>query len=152
MTKIITNKALIFLIINAYFAILFRLTIFRSNISGVQIVNFVPFLTINEYIQFLFSGYRIFGFINIAGNIIMFLPFGYIVSMLFPKTRKLIKIIFLSFIFSVFIETTQYIFACGVADIDDVILNTFGGAVGYLSFVILAKFRRRRINVGTQCS
>lgn len=34
-------------------------------------------------------------------------------------------------------EIIQYIFGLGVSDIDDVILNTFGGLVGILSYKVL---------------
>lgn len=53
---------------------------------------------------------------------------------------------------SVFIEVVQYVFKRGATDIDDVILNTAGGAVGLgLYGLFVAIFRKRqRANVVVQ--
>jgi glycopeptide antibiotics resistance protein len=40
---------------------------------------------------------------------------------------------------SVFIEITQFVFSIGVADVDDIILNTTGAAIGLLILKMLIK-------------
>jgi len=69
-------------------------------------------------------------FINVFGNIIMFTPFGFL-GIVFPKLNdfKLLIINFLSAI--IIVESIQYFTRLGVFDIDDVILNTVGVAIGF---------------------
>ena len=67
---------------------------------------------------------------NIIGNIFVFSPFGWIGLSL----KKFNKIGVLSFGFLIFIcsvEFAQYFTGRGTADIDDVVLNTFGMLLGY---------------------
>lgn len=68
--------------------------------------------------------------INIFGNIIMFTPFGFL-GIVFPKLNdfKTLMINFLSGI--IIIESLQYFTRLGVFDIDDIILNTIGVAIGF---------------------
>lgn len=69
-------------------------------------------------------------YINILGNILMFIPYGFI-GWLFPKYNglKTLLIYFLSFL--IVIEALQYFTRLGIFDIDDIILNTFGVVIGF---------------------
>ena len=122
-----------------YFMMLFKITIFRDSNPGGQGVNLVPFITITEYFRFVLRGNTIIGISNLAGNFMIFVPLGYMSALLFPKMRKVARILALSIAFSLTIEVGQYILACGSTDIDDVILNVLGGLTGYWAFVIIPK-------------
>lgn len=63
-------------------------------------------------------------------NIIMFIPFGYLVPFIWKNYQKLFKTIVLSFSFSLLIELSQLITTRAV-DINDLIANTLGGIIGY---------------------
>jgi glycopeptide antibiotics resistance protein len=66
---------------------------------------------------------------NLIGNVLLFMPFPWLTLSL--NRRFAWRAIILSALFmSLSIEFTQYIFKIGVADIDDVILNTAGSMVG----------------------
>jgi len=67
---------------------------------------------------------------NIFGNIVIFIPFGFIAIKVF-RIFKFLPVVILAFILSVSIEISQYYTGLGVADIDDVILNTAGAAIGF---------------------
>lgn len=134
-----TGTVILFILFAIYLIALCRITIFRDSNPEARNVNLIPFFTIAEYLQFIFGGNRITGIANIFGNIIIFLPLGYISALLFPKMRKLTRILLLSFVFSLVIEVLQYIFACGSADIDDVILNILGGLGGYWFYTITSR-------------
>lgn len=69
-------------------------------------------------------------FINVFGNIIMFTPFGFL-GIVFPKLNDFKRLIinFLSAI--IIVESLQYFTRLGVFDVDDVILNTVGVAIGF---------------------
>ena len=59
-------------------------------------------------------------------NVLVFVPFGF----LFPKKRW--KAVFIAaLIFSAFIEIIQFAFALGWCEIDDVICNVLGAAIGF---------------------
>ena len=71
------------------------------------------------------------------GNIGWFVPFGFLFPVLLPaplRRKRFLATMAAGFVFSLLIEVTQYIFYIGVAELDDLILNTFGVAVGYLFF------------------
>jgi glycopeptide antibiotics resistance protein len=44
--------------------------------------------------------------------------------------------VFLSMFFSVSIEVIQLIFMVGIFDVDDILMNTAGGLIGYLFFIL----------------
>ena len=68
--------------------------------------------------------------VNIFGNILIFVPFGFL-GIVFPKLNQF-WILILDFLFAIIIvESLQYFTRLGVFDIDDVILNTVGGAIGF---------------------
>ena len=69
--------------------------------------------------------------INIFGNILMFVPFGFL-GWFFPKFNNL-KNLMISFLSAIVIsEAVQYFTRLGVFDVDDIILNTFGVWLGFL--------------------
>lgn len=67
--------------------------------------------------------------VNFPGNIIMFMPVGFFASLLSDKPRWW-KGTLWAFGLSFFIETAQLFVARGT-DVDDLILNTIGGLLGY---------------------
>ena len=60
------------------------------------------------------------------------------------KTRGLIKVVLGSFLFSLIIESCQYIFKVGVFDVDDLLLNTIGRLIGYIIYKIAVTIYRRK--------
>lgn len=50
---------------------------------------------------------------------------------MYLKVYKFSSVLLLGMALSVAIESLQYIFEVGVADVDDVILNTIGACLGY---------------------
>ena len=112
-----------------YLAVLLRITVLRSGFSVTDAfsggeINIVP---IADLIRVFLSDKRAFIYL-FFGNIIWFVPFGFLLKKL--TKLSIIKIILLGFLLSLFIETMQYIFGMGVSEIDDLILNTIGAAIG----------------------
>ncbi|TFB22938.1 VanZ family protein [Filobacillus milosensis] len=93
--------------------------------------NFVPFDTIYFY---LFEAEVHINTIisNLAGNIIGFIPFGILVPLVFNSFRNLKKTVLAAFCLSFTYECLQFLFVIGSFDVDDLILNTLGGLIGYL--------------------
>ena len=76
--------------------------------------------------------------INIFGNILIFVPFGFL-GIVFPKLNNF-WILILDFLFAIMIvESLQYFTRLGVFDIDDVILNTVGVAIGFWIYQLFEK-------------
>lgn len=95
-----------------------------------------------ESIKFYFSGRMPFSyvFVNLIGNIAGFIPMAIFLAMLFKPLRSAPACILCIFFISVGFELFQLVTALGVCDIDDVILNTFGGMIGYFIFWLMNRF------------
>ena len=80
---------------------------------------------------------------NLFGNVIGFLPFGFILPVILDKMRSGWLIVLAGFGLSVTVEVIQLITKVGCFDVDDMILNTAGAALGYLLFFICDHLRRK---------
>jgi len=82
---------------------------------------------------------------EVIPNILMFVPFGFFMPMVFSWAKKWYKAIGVTLLFSVCVETIQF-FIGRAADIDDVMMNVLGGTIGYgffLMFSALIKFNEK---------
>lgn len=84
--------------------------------------------------------------INLLGNIVAFIPFGLFVPLLSRKQRHCWRVVLLSFDFSLIVEILQLVSKVGSFDVDDLILNTIGGLIGYLCFVLFNYMWQRKQN------
>ncbi|WP_312391664.1 VanZ family protein [Chryseobacterium sp.] len=71
--------------------------------------------------------------INIIGNVFVFSPFGWL-GLCIRKFNKFFPITFFFIITITLIELTQSYTGRGVADVDDVFLNTLGMIIGFILF------------------
>lgn len=74
-------------------------------------------------------------------NVVMFLPLGFLFPVVFKRARTFWKTFVCMLLISFFIEFVQY-FIGRAADIDDLMLNTFGGILGYLLFSVFYRICR----------
>ena len=93
-----------------------------------NIVRLLPFVSTVLFVQNTTSWESIV--INLFGNIIMFIPFGFL-GWLNAKYFSLKKLIvdFLSAL--IIVEALQYLTRLGVFDIDDLALNSLGVWIGF---------------------
>ena len=93
-----------------------------------NIVRLLPFISTILFVQNTTSWESIV--INLFGNIIMFIPFGFL-GWLNAKYFSLKKLIvdFLSAL--IIVEALQYLTRLGVFDIDDLALNSLGVWIGF---------------------
>lgn len=115
-------KELFMLLFVIYVMCLFEIVTVQDYNYGSS--NFIPFHEIFRYEV----GSRLF-VKNILGNILLFLPYGYFVTSL-VNNRKFWPTALLTIIISITIEIVQLNIG-RTFDIDDVILNTCGGVLGY---------------------
>lgn len=101
--------------------------------------NLIPFKTIVSYIRGI-GNYKLeVWFFNLFGNILAFMPMGFLLPIIFKDLRSLKRIIMVLFLISSVLEMTQFWLKLGIADIDDVLLNTIGGLIGYFLLEISYK-------------
>ena len=116
---------------------------YRSH-SGPRRYNLFPLKTIARYIENSESFGVSIIFINLAGNILAFMPLGFLLPLVFKRTGRLIVITRITLLTSIVAEICQYIFNVGGLDIDDVLLNTIGGVLGYLVYRAYESIAYRR--------
>jgi glycopeptide antibiotics resistance protein len=130
-----------FLLFITYLSLLIYLVLFSAEF-GREVVsrnyNLIPFDTIGRYITYRSKFGELNYVTNIYGNILAFVPLGYFVFV-FQKKPVFFMGAILSFLLSVAIEISQYLLSVGSLDVDDVILNTLGGALMYLVLYIISK-------------
>lgn len=106
--------------------------------------NLVLFREIRRFWKYRRSVGFMIAFLNIGGNVIGFMPFGFLLPVMRPKLRKFSLITFLGFSFSLGVELIQLLGKVGCFDVDDLLLNTSGAVIGYWIFWICNRIRRLR--------
>ena len=82
--------------------------------------------------------------LNVVGNMAAFMPCGFFLPIVSRRGRKWYKNTMICFGLSLCIETVQLVFKVGSFDVDDLLLNTVGGVIGYISYRIVQNARIRR--------
>ena len=105
--------------------------------------NLVPFVEIRRFWVYRDQLGLFALFTNIFGNVLGFVPLGCILPVICRKWRNGFLIILSGFGLSLCVETIQLITKVGCFDVDDMILNTLGAALGYLVFAVCDYLRRK---------
>ena len=102
--------------------------------------NLTLFREISRYIKYRDVVGMDYFLINMVGNVVVFMPFGFFVPSLEKKKRGMVidffRITAIGFLFSLAVETIQLVTKVGCFDVDDLLLNTVGVALGYISYGI----------------
>lgn len=77
--------------------------------------------------------------LNLVGNIVAFVPFGFFLPMFFKFGRNFLGCVFASSFFSFFVESVQLATKVGAFDVDDIFLNTLGGLIGFFLYLFMNK-------------
>ncbi|SPC40115.1 VanZ family protein [Latilactobacillus fuchuensis] len=80
---------------------------------------------------------------NLYGNILWFIPFGWLKSGLAKKPHSAFKVICQGALLSLGIESAQFILGTGLADIDDLIFNTIGAIIGVILYQSVNRLKKR---------
>ena len=81
--------------------------------------------------------------LNIFGNVVGFVPFGYILPVMHCRFQNCLLVTLGGFSLSLCVETAQLVFRVGCFDVDDLVLNTLGAFLGYVAFWNCNEIRRR---------
>lgn len=97
-------------------------------------LNLVPLHTIRGFFHTLDSSnpYLVrHAVINLAGNVVMFVPLGFFLSLLFEPLRAYRRHLVCVLLILLVIELVQLLSLLGSCDVDDFLLNVPGTAIGY---------------------
>ncbi len=100
----------------------------RTDTSRGYRYNLIPFNEITRYFRHSDVVGPLLFLINIVGNVVAFVPFGFFLPIISRRSKKWYNTVMLGFGFSLTLETLQLIFMVGSFDVDDMILNTLGAA------------------------
>ncbi len=108
--------------------------------------NLKPFAEIRRYILRADTIGMPMVMLNLVGNVVAFVPFGFLLPAMWPKGEKHhpLAVGIVTMTFSVVVEVLQFLTRSGSADVDDVILNTLGGLLGYICYLVVeARLKKR---------
>ena len=112
-----------------------------------SMVNLIPLQTILRYVNALRRGViPMVALANLAGNLVLFVPYGVLLPLLFPKLRRFWRFFVLLIAVLLAVEAIQMALRCGSCDVDDVLLNLAGAVTAYFGIRIppVARWLRRR--------
>ena len=92
----------------------------------------------NSYIMF-FKYKNDFYLDMIVYNIIMTIPFGIFLPLLYKPFRSFRRVAFAGFLYSLLIEISQFISGRGLFELDDLFNNTIGAVLGYWLYILFNK-------------
>lgn len=101
-------------------------------LEGLDTANFTLFKTIRMYIDY---SYKLNSFENLVGNVVVFIPFGFLLPYVIKHGRNFFVMLIHAFLFVTGIEVFQLFSAFGAFDVDDILLNCFGAVLGYLVYL-----------------
>ena len=108
--------------------------------------NLVPLSTLVDFADTLRDGMNPalvrHAIINLAGNVVMFVPLGALLPGCFAWLRSFGRCMAVSAGILCAVELIQLFTLLGVCDVDDLILNLLGTATGFLLYAGMGKLRR----------
>lgn len=123
-----SNRQVVLLVLLVfYIAFIFDIALLHFPATN-PLPNLVPFRSI-------MSDWRSGGWpfvINFVGNVVAFVPMGLLPRLINRRPMRLWQVALFGLSLSLLIEVSQYVSGRRVPDVDDLILNTFGAAVGYV--------------------
>ncbi len=134
----------IYLLLALYF-MFFSETLDRTMISDEYRYNLTLFKEIKRFWEMRHAyGWHI-TIVNLLGNVVCFMPFGFLLPTVSRRKvfKNIVSVTLLTMLFSMLIETAQLVTKVGAFDVDDILLNTIGGLLGY----IVLKFTKIRKHI-----
>ncbi|MBQ9973502.1 MAG: VanZ family protein [Oscillospiraceae bacterium] len=129
------RRALLVLLV--YYTCIVCAIVFFGGLFGMErgwggAVNLEPFYSIRRYIIHYRRTGSLFSFFNLLGNVLLFLPLGILLPLIFRTMRRWWLCLPVLVVVCVGVEYLQWVFGVGVADVDDSILNLAGALAGYV--------------------
>ena len=133
-------------IFSFYIILLLMLTVFRDTYFPWQLTfNFhrslsdINLVFMKETLKLTHGQSLLDFFYNSLGNVLWFIPFGFLFSTVIQK-KSMVGTILAGGCLSVIIESLQFVLETGVSDIDDVFFNVCGTIIGFILYRIIYRF------------
>ncbi len=109
--------------------------------AGLRSANFTFFKTIRMYVDY---SYMLNSFENLVGNIVIFVPFGFLLPMVQKGGRNFFVMLLHALLFVLGIEIFQLFSGFGAFDVDDILLNCMGAIWGYLIYFVYEGIKKHK--------
>ena len=103
--------------------------------------NLIPFRSMSAQIERITQWWALK---NLLGNIIPFIPFGFLLPVTYKKFSSAISVFVIGLASILLIESFQFFTKLGSFDVDDIILNMTGIVCGYVIFLVTNRLFIRR--------
>lgn len=103
--------------------------------------NLIPFRSMSTQIEYITQWWALK---NLLGNIIPFIPFGFLLPVTYKKFSSAISVFVIGLASILVIESFQFFTKLGSFDVDDIILNMTGIVCGYVIFLVTNRLFIRR--------
>ena len=103
--------------------------------------NLIPFRSMSAQIERITQWWALK---NLLGNIIPFIPFGFLLPITYKKFSSAISIFVIGLASILVIESFQFFTKLGSFDVDDIILNMIGIVCGYVIFLVINRLFVRK--------
>lgn len=103
-----------------------------TGIGYTSTMSFHPRISLIPFVD------MISGPIDTMLNVVLFVPFGFFLPLLYKKYHHIKPVVLTGFLFSLSVEIVQ-MFDWGSTDINDLITNTMGACLGYFVYCLLSK-------------
>lgn len=124
----------LWILLSVYLSVVFYFTVVSREPSGDCKLELLPFNTIVEFFNVPYHSHGRYILREVLVNIGLLMPFAFLLGhpSFLPGTGvRFRKVVFLGFLTSLTIETLQLITKTGTFEVDDLIYNTLGCAIGY---------------------
>lgn len=124
-----------------YFSVLFYFLFFSEKMGRTYSereyhYNLIPFKEILRFWNYRDSLGMQTVLLNIVGNVLAFVPFGTFLPIFSMRCKRFWRTILFSFELSFLVEVLQLVTRVGSFDVDDLLLNTIGGMIGFIVYLI----------------
>ena len=149
MKKEFNHKAVMKLLFIIYMCVLVYVVFFAKAMGRTPqdgyVYNLTPLKEIKRFMKYIWDNDALGrpARLKIFGNIIAFMPFGIYLPYTSESKLGFISTFLYTFSLSLTIELVQLITKVGSCDVDDIILNTLGGVIGYILWFIYTKLRKK---------
>jgi glycopeptide antibiotics resistance protein len=123
---LVNRRIILAVVLLAWIAFIVDLALFRFPAAN-PVPNFAPFRSIAADLRL--GGQQFF--VNLLGNIVAFVPMGALPPLIRKRRTALWHVVVFCLALSLSIEIAQFFSGRRVPDVDDLILNALGGAIGY---------------------